>query len=125
MTHGQLGDELLACAQKIVGDVGHFKAVSIGWHDDVEASKAKLEEVISTVDSGKGVIILTDMFGGTPSNISLSVLRGGLEVVTGVNLPMVIKLLNQKPDDTLEGLALKLKEQGQRQISVASELLGR
>lgn len=125
VTHGRLGQELLNVATKIVGELDHIRAVSIGWHDDVEASKRLIQEAVDSVDQGKGVIILTDMFGGTPSNISLSLLaKDELEIVTGVNLPMVVKLASQTEGESLEGISNKIRDQGKNQISVASQLLG-
>ena len=100
-------------------------AVSIGWDDDVAESQRKIEEAVRAVDKGKGVIILTDMFGGTPSNLALPLLKKGeLEIVTGVNLPMIIKVANQSANDSLPDLASRVKQQGQKHISIASELLG-
>jgi len=125
VTHGHLANELVAAAELIVGEITHIVPVSIGWHVDVTESKKDIEQAIQTVGQGKGVIILTDMFGGTPSNIALSLLRKGeIEIVTGVNLPMVIKLAQQTGRETVSGLAIMVKEQGQKQISIASELLG-
>jgi len=96
VTHGQLGQELVAAAQAIVGEISYIVAVSIGWNDDVNESKNKIEQAVQEVDQGKGVIILTDMFGGTPSNLSFPLLKTNeLEIVTGVNLPMVIKLARE------------------------------
>lgn len=125
VTHGRLGEELLEAARKIVGDIQHMSFLSIGWNDEVEASRTKIAESVRSVDSGRGVIILTDMFGGTPSNLSLPLLRKDhVEIVTGVNLPMVIKLANQGAEESLAELARKVRDQGQRHISIASELLG-
>ncbi len=125
VTHGQLGQELVSAAQAIVGEISYIAAVSIGWNDDVDESKKKIEQAVSEMDQGKGVIILTDMFGGTPSNLSFPLLkRNELEIVTGVNLPMVIKLANQSGADSLSELVTKVKKQGQSHISIASELLG-
>ena len=125
ITHGRLGHELVAAAKTIVGEILHITAVSIGWNDDVDKSKKEIEEAARRVNQGKGVIILTDMFGGTPSNVSLSLLkRDQLEIITGVNLPMIIKLANQTGKERLSELAVKVKEQGQKNISIASELLG-
>ena len=125
VTHGQLGQELVSAAQAIVGEISYIAAVSIGWNDDVNESKKKIEQAVAEVDQGKGVIILTDMFGGTPSNLSLPLLkRNELEIVTGVNLPMVIKVANQSGTDSLSELVTKVKKQGQSHISIASELLG-
>ncbi len=125
VTHGQLGQELVAVAQTIVGETSHIEAVSIGWNDDVEESRKRIEEAVQKVNQGKGVIVLTDMFGGTPSNLSLPLLkRNELEIITGVNLPMVVKLVDQSGKDSLLELAAKVTAQGQKHISIASELLG-
>ena len=125
VTHGQLGKELVKAAGMIVEDVDHISAISIGWNDDVEESRARIAEAVESVDQGRGVIVLTDMFGGTPSNLSLPLLqKGKVEIITGVNLPMVVKLANQPRKEPLEELAVRVKEQGQRQISIASQLLG-
>jgi PTS system mannose-specific IIA component len=125
VTHGQLGQELVAAAETIVGGGVQIAAVSIGWDDDVAESQRKIEEAVRAVDKGKGVIILTDMFGGTPSNLALPLLKKGeLEIVTGVNLPMIIKVANQSANDSLPDLASRVKQQGQKHISIASELLG-
>ncbi len=125
VTHGQLGQELVAAAETIVGETLPIVAVSIGWNDDVAESQRKIEVAVQKVDTGKGVIILTDMFGGTPSNLALPLLKKGeLEIVTGVNLPMIIKVANQAPNDSLSELVTRVKQQGQKHISIASELLG-
>jgi len=125
VTHGQLGQELVSAAQAIVGEIFYIAAVSIGWNDDVAESQKKIEQAVAEVDKGKGVIILTDMFGGTPSNLSIPLLkRNELEIVTGVNLPMVIKVANQSGTDSLSELVTKVKKQGQSHISIPSELLG-
>jgi len=125
VTHGKLGDELLKVTRRIVGDFSHMAALSIGWNDDVEASKTKIEKSIARIDSGRGIIILTDMFGGTPSNLSMPFLNPGrVEVITGVNLPMVVKIASQKGEESLQVLAGKVRDQGKRQITIAGELLG-
>ena len=125
VTHGQLGQELVAVAETIVGETLSIVAVSIGWNDDVAESQRKIEVAVQKVDIGKGVIILTDMFGGTPSNLALPLLKKDeLEIVTGVNLPMIIKVANQAPNDSLSELVTRVKQQGQKHISIASELLG-
>ena len=125
VTHGALGEELVAVAEKIVGKLPYIEAVSVGWHNDVEDAKARIQESIKKVDQGKGVIILTDMFGGTPSNVAMSMMETDrVDVVTGVNLPMVVKLGNQKGDENLSGLASLVRDLGKRQISRAGELLG-
>jgi mannose PTS system EIIA component len=124
VTHGHLGQELVAAAEMIVGEISHIRAVSIGWHDDVNDARKDMEQHIAEVESGKGVLILTDMFGGTPSNIALSFHEPGkLDVVTGVNLPMIIKIASQKEGDTLESLARIVRDQGRSSISMASDFL--
>ncbi len=126
VTHGQLGHELVAAAEMIVGEISHIASVSIGWHDDVNQSKKDIEEAVQTVDMGKGVIICTDMFGGTPSNVTLSLLKKDkVEIVTGVNLPMIVRLATQTEQDSLLELATKVKDQGKSHISMASEFFER
>jgi len=96
VTHGHLAGELLAAAEMIVGPISHIAAVSIGWHDDVDAARDEVQRAIARVSQGAGVLLLTDMFGGTPTNIASMFLEEGVvEVVTGVNLPMVIRLATQ------------------------------
>jgi PTS system mannose-specific IIA component len=125
VTHGHLGQELVAAAEMIVGEISHIRAVSIGWHDDVNDARIDIEKRIAEVENGKGVLILTDMFGGTPSNIALSFHDPGkVDVVTGVNLPMIIKIANQKEGDTLDSLARSVKDQGRSSIAMASDFLG-
>jgi len=125
VTHGHLGQELVAAAEMIVGEISHIRAVTIGWHDDVNDAQVEIEKHISEVESGSGVLILTDMFGGTPSNIALSFHNPGtVDVLTGVNLPMIIKIANQKEGDTLQSLARMVRDQGRSSIAMASDLLG-
>jgi mannose PTS system EIIA component len=124
VTHGHLGQELVAAAEMIVGEISHIKAVTIGWHDDVNDAQVEIEKHISEVDSGSGVLILTDMFGGTPSNIALSFHNPGtVDILTGVNLPMIIKIANQKEGDTLQSLARTVRDQGRSSIAMASDFL--
>jgi mannose PTS system EIIA component len=124
VTHGQLASEFLAAAEMIVGQVRHIAAVSIGWHDDVEAARDEIERAIRHVSEGRGVLILTDMFGGTPTNItSMFLAEGEVEVVTGVNLPMVIKLASQAEPDSLAEVARRVRDQGREGIYLAGELL--
>ena len=124
VTHGQLASEFLAAAEMIVGQVRHIMAVSIGWHDDVEAAREEIERAITRVSEGRGVLILTDMFGGTPTNItSMFLADGEVEVVTGVNLPMVIKLASQAEADSLAEVARRVRDQGREGIYLAGELL--
>ncbi len=108
----------------IVGEMQHITAVSIGWHDDVDVAREEIERAIQRVDTGNGVLLLTDMFGGTPTNIAASFLgQAKVEVVTGVNLPMVIKLATQDKDEQLADLARKVRDQGQQNIYLASDIL--
>jgi PTS system mannose-specific IIA component len=124
VSHGQLAQELLAAAEMIVGEISHIQAVSIGWHDDVNDAHSEIEKRIADVDSGSGVLILTDMFGGTPSNIAFSFHEPGkVDIVTGVNLPMIIKIASQKEGETLELLARTVCEQGRSSITMASGFL--
>src|SRR5215216_5963026 len=113
VTHGQLAGELLAAAEMIVGPISHIAAVSIGWHDDVDAARDEVQRAITRVSEGRGVLLLTDMFGGTPTNIAGMFLKEGeVEVVTGVNLPMVIKLAGQTGQETLAEIAQRVRDQG-------------
>ncbi|HEV7905221.1 MAG TPA: PTS sugar transporter subunit IIA [Pyrinomonadaceae bacterium] len=124
VTHGQLATELLAAAEMIIGPIAHIAAISIGWHDDVDVARDEIEGAIKRVSEGGGVIILTDMFGGTPTNIaSMFFVEGEVEVVTGVNLPMVIKLASQTEAESLATVAGRVRDQGQQAIYLAGELL--
>ncbi len=125
VTHGLLATELLAAAEMIVGPVKHITAVSIGWHDDVDMAREEIEQAIKRVGEGRGVLILTDMFGGTPTNIaSMFLSEGEVEVITGVNLPMVIKLAGQQDaGETLADIARRVRNQGQEGIYLAGDLL--
>jgi PTS system mannose-specific IIA component len=124
VTHGQLASELLAAAEMIVGAISYITSVSIGWHDDVDAARDEIERAIKRVSDGSGVLILTDMFGGTPTNIAAMFLaEREVEVVTGVNLPMVIKLASQTGDETLEMIAQRVRDQGREGIYLAGDLL--
>ena len=124
VTHGQLASELLAAAEMIIGPIAHIAAVSIGWHDDVDAARDEVQRAITRVSKGGGVLLLTDMFGGTPTNIASMFLEEGvIEVVTGVNLPMVIKLATSTTEDSLPEIARKICDQGRQGIYLAGALL--
>ena len=124
VTHGQLATELVNAAETIVGDLPRFAAVSIGWHDAVELAREEIAQAVARVDSGTGVIVLTDMFGGTPSNLAITFLaEGRVEVVTGVNLPMLLKLAGTREVADLRELARRIREDGRTGIWVASDLL--
>jgi PTS system mannose-specific IIA component len=124
VTHGQLAAELLNAAEMIVGDLPGYVAVSIGWHDDVTVAHAAIAAAIAKVDTGAGVLLLTDMFGGTPSNLGMAFLEAGrVEVITGVNLAMLITLAKAAEGHDLLTRARKLREHGRSAIRVASDLL--
>ena len=124
VTHGHLAGELLAAAEMIVGPIAHIAAVSIGWHDDVDAARDEVQRAITRVSRGAGVLLLTDMFGGTPTNIASMFLEEGvIEVVTGVNLPMVIKLATSTTEEPLAEIARKICDQGRQGIYLAGALL--
>ena len=137
VTHGQLATELLNAAELIVGDLPHFTAVSIGWHDDVDLAREEIGRAIERVraaadkaagqgDAGgaeTGVLVLSDMFGGTPANLAVTFVSPTVEVITGVNLPMLIKLARPQRENDLQALARDMREHGRNAIWVASELL--
>ena len=124
VTHGQLATELVNAAETIVGDLPRFAAVSIGWHDTVELAREEIAQAVARVDSGTGVIVLTDMFGGTPSNLAITFLaEGRVEVITGVNLPMLLKLAGTHEVADLRDVARHIREDGRTGIWVASDLL--
>jgi PTS system mannose-specific IIA component len=124
VTHGHLAGELLAAAEMIIGPVSHITAVSIGWHDDVDAARDEVQRAILRVSQKAGVLLLTDMFGGTPTNIaSMFLEEGTIEVLTGVNLPMVIKLATQSGSESLTETARRICDQGRQGIYLAGDLL--
>jgi PTS system mannose-specific IIA component len=124
ISHGQVANELVAAAEAVVGDVANMTAVSIGWHDDVELAKGEIERSIKQVSNGAGVLLLTDMFGGTPTNIATVFFKENeVEIVTGVNLPMVIKLATVSEPLTLSELAAAVESEGRSSICRAGELL--
>jgi len=125
VTHCHLSEELLAAARLVIGEeLKHFEAVSIAPTETSEDVRKMIVAAIRKVDGGQGVLILTDMYGGTPSNISLSFLEEKkIEVITGVNLPMLLKLATYETDMDLETLAAFITDYGQRNINLASEVL--
>jgi PTS system mannose-specific IIA component len=124
LTHGRLAEELVAALHTIVADAGNVEAVSIGWDDDVEDATRRIEAAIDSLDRGAGVLVLTDMFGGTPTNLALALHeQGRVEIVTGVNMPMLIRFTTLGEVSTLEQAADRLAEQGREAIHVASRLL--
>jgi PTS system mannose-specific IIA component len=132
VTHGQLATELVNSAEMIVGDLPHFVAVSIGWHDDVDQARNDIGKAIDRVrsvaqaqegDAEPDVLVLADMFGGTPANLAVTFVDARVEVITGVNLPMLIKLARPPAGVDLLTLAREMREHGRNAIWVASELL--
>lgn len=124
VTHGQLAIELVNAAETIVGDLPNFAALSIGWHDDVQDARAELASAIARVQGPEGVLVATDMFGGTPANLAITFLETArVEVVTGVNLPMLIKLSSLREAGDLTEVARQIREHGRNAIWVASDLL--
>jgi PTS system mannose-specific IIA component len=124
VTHGHLAGELLAAAEMIIGPISHITAVSIGWHDDVDAARDEVQRAITRVSQGVGVLLMTDMFGGTPTNIASMFLEDGkVEVITGINLPMVIKLGTRTGQGSLNEIARRVCDLGRQGIYVAGDLL--
>src|SRR5919197_3021101 len=124
VTHGQLATELVNAAEMIVGDLPQFTAVSIGWHDDVNDAREDIAQAIDRVRGEEGVLLLTDMFGGTPSNLGMTFLeKDRIEVITGVNLPMLLKLASLRSASNLLAVAREMREHGRNAIWVASDLL--
>jgi len=125
VSHGKLAEELLNALTIILGEAPNIESISIGWYDDVEDSKKKISQSLKRVDQKNGVIIFTDMFGGTPSNLSFSFLKDGqVEIVTGINLPMLIKFVSLQRCNDLKDVAKKVVEQGKKNIHLVSVLLG-
>ncbi|MDI6699477.1 MAG: PTS sugar transporter subunit IIA [Candidatus Saccharicenans sp.] len=124
VSHGRLAEELLNALTIILGEAPNIEPISIGWYDDVEESKKKISQSLKKVDQKNGVIIFTDMFGGTPSNLSFSFLaENRIEIITGVNLPMLIKFVSLQRSNNLKDVAKKVAEQGKKNIHLASALL--
>ena len=123
VTHGWLAIELLNATEMIVGEIHHMAAVSIGWHDDVDMARTMIEKAMERVKTPDGVLILTDMFGGTPTNIASTFLDENVEIITGVNLPMLIKLAQLEEGQPLAAAAKLIRDNGQNSIYIASDLL--
>jgi mannose PTS system EIIA component len=131
VTHGQLATELVNSAEMIVGDLPQFVAVSIGWHDDVDRAREEIGLAIARVGTFAGgteaepadVLVLTDLFGGTPANLGVTFVSPRVEVITGVNLPMLIKLARPQAATGLAELAREMRDHGRSAIWVASDLL--
>jgi mannose PTS system EIIA component len=124
VTHGCLAKEFRAALEHVVGPQKQIVAISIGPEDDMERRRLEILEAIKECDTGEGVVVLTDMFGGTPSNLAISVMNGGkVEVLAGVNLPMLIKLASVRDSQPLEQAVLQAQDAGRKYVYVASKIL--
>ncbi|WP_374596818.1 PTS sugar transporter subunit IIA [Sphingosinicella sp.] len=125
VTHGRLAAEFVAAMEHVVGPQKNVASICIDADDDMEVRRADIAGAVKTVDTGRGVVILTDMFGGTPSNLAISLLSGGhVEVIAGVNLPMLIRLASVRGEMKLAEAVVAAQEAGRKYISVASKILG-
>ena len=125
VTHGRLAEEFVSAMQHVVGKQDAVATVCIGPNDDMEARRAEIGAAVDGVDSGQGVIILTDLFGGTPSNLAISLMqRGKVEVIAGINLPMLIRLAKARGCMDLDKAVATARDAGRNYITVASEFLG-
>jgi len=124
VTHGRLAEELIAALEHVVGRQEQVKAVCIGPDDDMERRRQDIMDSVAAVDSGDGAVVLTDMFGGTPSNLAISIMdKTRIEVIAGVNLPMLIKLASVRDNESLNDAVMSAQEAGRKYINVASKLL--
>ena len=124
VTHGHLATEFRAALEHVVGPQTQIATITIGPEDDMETRRQDIIKAVGDVDSGQGVVLLTDMFGGTPSNLAISVMNGGLiEVVAGINLPMLIKLASVRDVSTLDQAVVQAQDAGRKYINVASRVL--
>ncbi|HUK06588.1 MAG TPA: PTS sugar transporter subunit IIA [Stellaceae bacterium] len=124
VTHGRLAAEFIAALEHVVGPQRDIAAICIGPDDDMEQRRQDILNAVKSVDSGEGVVLLTDMFGGTPSNLAISVMdRPKIEVIAGINLPMLIKLASLRHGETLANAVRGAQEAGRKYINVASQLL--
>ena len=125
VTHGRLAEELIAATEHIVGAQRNVRAVCIGPDDDMEQRREDILDAVTEVDDGGGAIVLTDMFGGTPSNLAISIMdKAKVEVIAGVNLPMLVKLASVRDGEVLSDAVASAQEAGRKYINVASALLG-
>jgi len=125
VTHGRLAEEFVRAMEHVVGVQAQVATIAIGPDDDMEARRADIAAAIAEVDAGRGAIILTDLFGGTPSNLAISLLeRGRIEVIAGINLPMLIRLASARKVMKVVDAVAAAREAGRKYISVASEVLG-
>ncbi len=125
VTHGRLAEEFVAAMEHVVGKQADVATICIGPNDDMEQRRSDIADAIAKVDSGAGAIMLTDLFGGTPSNLAISLLKQGeTEVIAGINLPMLIRLAGARKDMTLGDAAEAARKAGRNYITIASEFLG-
>ena len=125
VTHGALADEFIQAMQHVVGRQSDVMAICIGPNDDMEKRRKEIADAIRRVDSGKGVIVLTDLFGGTPSNLAISLMQAGrVEVIAGINLPMLIRLAKARDTMSVRDATIAARDAGRNYITVASEFLG-
>ena len=124
VTHGRLAEELIAALEHVVGAQTNIVAVCIGPDDDIDRRRAEIVESVAKVDDGGGVVVLTDMFGGTPSNLAISIMdKAHIEVIAGVNVPMLIKLATARQTESLAEATRSAQEAGRKYINIASQLL--
>lgn len=124
VTHGRLAEEFVAAMEHVVGPQENVRSISIGPDDDMEKRRKDILRAVVDVDSGDGVVLLTDMFGGTPSNLAISIMdKAKVEVIAGINLPMLIKLASLRESESLEDAVSGAQESGRKYINVASKLL--
>ncbi len=125
VTHGNLAKEFISAMQHVVGKQEQIDSVCIGPEDDMEVRRAEILEKVSNVDGGQGVVVLTDMFGGTPSNLAISIMdKANVEILAGINLPMLIKIASLRKEKNLKETVTGAQEAGKKYINVASQLLG-
>jgi mannose PTS system EIIA component len=125
VTHGRLAEEFIHAMEHVVGKQAQIEAISIGPEDRMDMRRTDIAEAVARVETGEGVIVLTDMFGGTPSNLAISLLQEGkIEVVAGLNLPMLVKLARIRVDCNLHKAAAAAQDAGRKYINIASQVLG-
>ena len=124
VTHGHLADELISAMEHVVGPQDKVEAVCIGADDDIEQRRSDIISAVKTVSTKDGVVLVTDMFGGTPCNLAISVMgKAKLDVVSGVNLPMLVKFASCRDEENLEECVIKIQESGRKYINIASKLV--
>jgi len=124
VTHGRLAEEFVSATQHVVGPQQAIRSICIGPDDDMEQRRAEIVDAVAAVDQGDGVVVLTDMFGGTPSNLAISIMdKARVEVIAGVNLPMLVKLASVRAEKNLGEAAVSAQEAGRKYINIASSFL--